>query len=165
MLMITPALRALMDACPEAELHMLTSIDGQRVFKGFSAQLTIFLLHDRNSLFATLKLKRLLKLVQTTEYGSAYGFELNPSFCPARMSERKAMLKLAQLKEWSPYGLAFLFPNAGVGVGTISEQPVMHDKLMRVRRISRFSNTKPGRFWHRTSCWYPRYLKLRSEEF
>jgi hypothetical protein len=49
MLMITPALRALMDACPEAEFHMLTSIDGQRVLKGFSAQLTTFLLRWRNS--------------------------------------------------------------------------------------------------------------------
>ena len=80
MLMITPAVRALMDAYPEAEFHMLTNTDGERVFKGFSVQLTTFLLHDRKSLFATLELKRLLKQVQATEYGSAYCFELNPTF-------------------------------------------------------------------------------------
>ena len=56
-------------------------------------------------------------------------------------------------------------PNGGVDVGTVSEQPGMHDKLMRVRRVTRFLNTKPGRFWHRTSGWYLRYLKLKSEEF
>ena len=66
MLMITPAVRALMDACPEAEFHMLTSTDGERVFKGFSAQLTTFLLHDRKSLFSMLELKKLLKQVQVS---------------------------------------------------------------------------------------------------
>jgi len=36
---------------------MLTSADGERVFKGFSTQLTSFLLHDRKNLFAMLELK------------------------------------------------------------------------------------------------------------
>ena len=81
------------------------------------------------------------------------------------ISESKAMPKLAQLKEWNPYGLAFLFPGTGVGAGTFSEQPGMHDKLMRVRRITKFLNTKLGRFWYRISGWYMRYLKLNSEEF
>ena len=32
------------------------------------------------------------------------------------ISESKAIPKLAQLKEWSVYGLVFLFPVAGIGV-------------------------------------------------
>lgn len=82
MLMITPAVRALLDQYPEAELHLLTSADGQRVFKGFSPRLTTFLLHDRKALLAGLHLKRLLKQVQATGYDSAFCFELNPSFAP-----------------------------------------------------------------------------------
>jgi len=80
MLMITPAVRALMDAHPEAEFHMLTGVDGQRVFKGFSAQLTTFLLHERKSLFSKLELKKLLRQVRVMGYDSAYCFELNPTF-------------------------------------------------------------------------------------
>jgi len=80
MLMITPAVRALMDTYPDAEFHMLTSADGVRVFKGFSAQLTTFLPHDRKNLFAMLELKKLLKQVRVTKYDSAYSFELNPNF-------------------------------------------------------------------------------------
>ena len=82
MLMITPAVRALIDAYPEAEFHMLTNTDGRRVFSGFSAQLTDYLLHDRKSLFALLELKKLLRQVQLTGYDSIYCFELNPSFRP-----------------------------------------------------------------------------------
>ncbi len=86
--MITPAVRALMDAYPDAEFHMLTSADGQRVFKGFAPQLTTFLLHDRKKLLSKLDLKKLLKQVQQTGYDSAFCFELNPSFAPFYQSAK-----------------------------------------------------------------------------
>lgn len=82
MLMITPAVRALLDRYPEAEFHMLTSPDGQRVFKGFSAQMTAFLLHDRKALLAKLHLNKLLRQVRIEGYDSAFCFELNPTFTP-----------------------------------------------------------------------------------
>lgn len=88
MLMITPAVKALLDHYPEAELHLLTSVDGQRVFKGFSPRLTTFLLHDRKALLAGLHLKRLLKQVQMAGYDSAFCFELNPSFAPFYQAAR-----------------------------------------------------------------------------
>lgn len=80
--MITPAVKALMDQYPEAEFHMLTSADGQRVFKGFSPRLTTFLIHDRKALLAKVHLKKQLKQVQETGYDSAFCFELNPTFAP-----------------------------------------------------------------------------------
>ncbi|MFC1747692.1 glycosyltransferase family 9 protein [Pseudomonadota bacterium] len=82
MLMISPAVKALMDQYPEAEFHMLTSADGQRVFKGFSPRLTTFLLHDRKALLAKMHLKKQLKQVQEAAYDSAFCFELNPTFAP-----------------------------------------------------------------------------------
>ncbi len=80
--MITPAVNALLDQYPEAEFHLLTSADGQRVFKGFSARLTTFLLHDRKALLARLELNKLLKQVRAASYDSAFCFELNPTFAP-----------------------------------------------------------------------------------
>lgn len=88
MLMITPAVRALMDHYPEAEFHLLTGGDGQRVFKGFSPQLTTFLLHDRKALLAKLHLNKLLKQVRNEGYDSAFCFELNPTFAPFAQAAR-----------------------------------------------------------------------------
>jgi ADP-heptose:LPS heptosyltransferase len=88
MLMITPAVRALMDRYPDAEFHMLTGGDGQRVFKGFSPQLTTFLMHNRKALLAKLHLKKLLKQVQGEGYDGAFCFELNPTFAPFYQAAR-----------------------------------------------------------------------------
>lgn len=88
MLMITPAFRALLDTYPEAEFHLLTSADGARVFKGFSARLTTFLLHDRKALLSKIHLKRLLRQVQACAYEHAFCFELNPTFAPFYQAAR-----------------------------------------------------------------------------
>jgi len=90
MLMITPAVKAILDCYPEAELHLLTGADGQRVFKGFSERLTTFLLHDRKALLAKLNLNKLLKQVQAEGYDHAFCFELNPSFAPFYQAARDA---------------------------------------------------------------------------
>lgn len=88
MLMITPAVRAILDRYPEAEIHMLTGTDGKRVFKDFSPRLTTFLLHDRKALLAKLHLNRLLRQVQAEGYDSAFSFELNPTFAPFHRAAR-----------------------------------------------------------------------------
>ena len=88
MLMITPAVRALLDCYPDAEFHLLTGTDGQRVFKGFSERLTTFLLHDRKALLAKLNLNKLLKQVQSEVYDHAFCFELNPTFAPFYQAAR-----------------------------------------------------------------------------
>jgi len=86
MLMITPAVKAILDHYPEAELHLLTGADGQRVFKGFSARLTTFLIHDRKALLAKLNLNKLLKQVRESGYELVFCFELNPTFAPFYLS-------------------------------------------------------------------------------
>ncbi len=88
MLMITPAVRALLDAYPEAEFHLLTGADGQRVFKDFSERLTTFLLHDRKALLAKPNLNKLLKQVKVEAYNHAFCFELNPTFAPFYQAAR-----------------------------------------------------------------------------
>lgn len=51
------------------------------------------------------------------------------------------------------------------GVATVSGPVKMADDLMRVRRITMFPNTKPAKFWRKTSGWYLRYSKLKGKDF
>jgi len=78
--MITPALRAIIDAYPEAELHLLTSPDGRRVLKGFSPQLTRLIVHDRKSLLAFYHVKKIEEELHKEGYDRLFCFELNPRF-------------------------------------------------------------------------------------
>lgn len=80
MLMITPAMEALLELYPEAEFHMLTSADGVRVFKGYSPRLTRFLTHQRKSLLPQLALRRLKKQIDQEGYDYAFCFEYNETF-------------------------------------------------------------------------------------
>lgn len=78
MVMITPAVRALLDLAPEAELHMLTSADGQRVFRGFSPRLTRFVLHDRSALIEGVRRARLRRRLAAEGYDAVLCFETSP---------------------------------------------------------------------------------------
>lgn len=51
------------------------------------------------------------------------------------------------------------------GVATVSGPIKMANDLMRVRRITMFSNTKSAKFWRKTSGWYLRYCKLKGKDF
>lgn len=78
--MITPALRALLDSYPDAEFHLLTSPDGQRVLRHYSPRLTRFFVHRRSAWLAALQLRRLRGEIARTGYDRVFCFELNPTF-------------------------------------------------------------------------------------
>jgi ADP-heptose:LPS heptosyltransferase len=80
MMMITPALRALLDRYPNAEFHMLTSPDGQRVLKHYAAQLTRFLIYQRSAWLAGWHRRRLRSDIARGGYDRVFCFELKPSF-------------------------------------------------------------------------------------
>ncbi len=80
MMMITPALRALQDSYPDAEFHMLTSPDGQRVLKHYSPRLTRFFVHRRSAWLAWFHLRRLRGDIARAGYARVFCFELNPTF-------------------------------------------------------------------------------------
>lgn len=79
MVMLTPAVQAVLDHHPHAEVHLLTSRDGQRVFRDYSPRLRM-LLYDRHALMAGFSRLTLLKQVRAASYDLACCFELNPSF-------------------------------------------------------------------------------------
>lgn len=78
MVMLTPAVQAVLDHCPDAQVDLLTSRDGQRVFRDFSPRLRT-LLYDRHTVLAGLARLALLKQVRAAAYDLACCFEVNPS--------------------------------------------------------------------------------------
>jgi peptidoglycan/xylan/chitin deacetylase (PgdA/CDA1 family) len=51
------------------------------------------------------------------------------------------------------------------GVATINGPLSMAADLMQVRRITMFPNTKPAKFWRKTSGFYLRYCKIKGKDF
>jgi len=51
------------------------------------------------------------------------------------------------------------------GVGTINGPLSMAADLMQVRRITMFPNTRPAKFWRKTSGFYLRYCKIKGKDF
>jgi ADP-heptose:LPS heptosyltransferase len=80
MVMITPALNALLKAFPEAEMHLMTTGEGRRVMKGYHPRLTRTWLYHRKFL-KNLWLKwKLVRALRGEHYTSVYVFETNPHY-------------------------------------------------------------------------------------
>ena len=80
LVMITPALRMLLDALPETELHLVTTLEGRRFLKGFDPRLTEFHLYHRG-FFESRRLRGpLLEALRAAAYDRAYVFETHPHY-------------------------------------------------------------------------------------
>lgn len=80
MVMITPALRALLDRHPEADVHLLTSPEGRRVLHGFDPRLKCTLIYQRRGLGSFLARRRLKEEIAAGGYSHVYCFETNPTY-------------------------------------------------------------------------------------
>jgi len=78
--MLTAALKAILDKWPEAELHVLTSPDGKRVLSGFHARLTKLIIYQRKGLKGLLEKRKVKRQINETSYDKIFCFELNKSF-------------------------------------------------------------------------------------
>ena len=76
--MITPALRMLLDGFPDAELHLLTSADGRRILRGFDPRLACFHLYHRRFPGSVLLRPRLRAALRREGYERVYLFESDP---------------------------------------------------------------------------------------
>jgi ADP-heptose:LPS heptosyltransferase len=75
LVMITPALRVLLDAFPQAEFHLLTTGEGRRVLGGFSDRITQTFLYHRRFLRTQLLQRKLKKTFKPEGYSRIYVFE------------------------------------------------------------------------------------------
>ncbi len=80
MVMITAALREILDSFSEAEVHVLTGGDGKRVLNGFDSRLTQFYLYNRKSLNAGWVRYKIKRLIGLEDYTHIFCFETNPSY-------------------------------------------------------------------------------------
>ncbi|MFV2059421.1 MAG: glycosyltransferase family 9 protein [Gammaproteobacteria bacterium] len=80
MVMITPAMQALLVKFPHANITLLTTSDGVRTFKGFSDRIDKFILYDRKSLVPWLTRINIKKSLNEDQYDHIYCFESNPNF-------------------------------------------------------------------------------------
>jgi heptosyltransferase I len=80
MVMITPALNALLAAYPSAELHILTGAEGRRILGGYHPAITRFLPYRTGSLYEFFDRNRLRREIAEQRYSRAYVFEAHPRF-------------------------------------------------------------------------------------
>jgi ADP-heptose:LPS heptosyltransferase len=80
MVMITPAVNALLRVFPTAELHLVTSREGARVMKGFHPRLTHTWFYDRRFLHNLLLKRKLVRELRDQHYDRVYVLETHPHY-------------------------------------------------------------------------------------
>lgn len=80
LVMITPALRMILDAFPGAELHLLGSSEAPRVLRGFDPRLTRIHLYHRRFPESLLLPRRTARSLALEGFERAYVFETNPHY-------------------------------------------------------------------------------------
>jgi len=80
MVMITPALLAILDKFPHRKITVLTSNDGIRALKGFSDRIDKFLIYNKKSIFPWLTHRNIKKKLRQDRYARIYCFEYNSSY-------------------------------------------------------------------------------------
>ena len=75
MVMITPALNALLAAYPDAQIQILTTLEGRRVLNGYHARLSRFLIYPSGILGKLLGWHRVLGELRAQRFAHAYVFE------------------------------------------------------------------------------------------
>jgi len=80
MVMITPALNMILQGCPAAEVHLLTSQEGRRVLSGFHPRLTQTFLYTRRIPKTWWERPRVIKTLRRQGYHRIFLFETNPHY-------------------------------------------------------------------------------------
>jgi len=80
LVMITPALRMLLDAFPGSEFHVLTAADGRRALEGFDPRITEFHVYDRKFPASITGPARLVRELGARGYARAYVFETHSRY-------------------------------------------------------------------------------------
>ena len=80
MVMITPALRMLLDQYPRAVFHLMTSADGRRVLAGYHPRLTEVFLYTRRVPRTWWEGRRLVQQLRAQGYDGIFLFETNPHY-------------------------------------------------------------------------------------
>ncbi|KPJ93999.1 MAG: hypothetical protein AMJ55_07090 [Gammaproteobacteria bacterium SG8_15] len=80
MIMITPALLAILDNYPDHEIHLLTSADGKRILNGFNEKITNVYIYTSGWLKRYFERLRINKQIRKTGYEYVFNFERKSSY-------------------------------------------------------------------------------------
>lgn len=80
LIMATPAIRALLEAFPAAEFHLLTTPEGRRIMDGFDDRITRTLLYTRRFPRTLLMQRQLGREIRAEAYDRIYIFEAKPHY-------------------------------------------------------------------------------------
>jgi heptosyltransferase-1 len=80
MVMITPALNAVLAATPAAEVHVLTSAEGRRVLNGYNDRVTRTWLYHRRFPGNLRSRRKLVRALRGQDYDRVYVFESDPHY-------------------------------------------------------------------------------------
>ncbi len=80
MVMITPALRAILDHYPQASIHLLTGPDGPRALRDFDPRITRTTVYNRKQLTGRLQARRLTREISRFAYDLGFCFEAKPLY-------------------------------------------------------------------------------------
>ncbi len=80
LIMVTPAINALLSAFPEAEFHLLTTSDGRRIMAGYDERITSVHLYTRKFPRVLVQKHQLVKQLRSERYSHIYIFETKPRY-------------------------------------------------------------------------------------
>lgn len=80
MVMMTPALTALANKYPLAEISLLTSPDGRRILKDFHPQIKNIWILDRTKIFPFIQRMKIKRAIQQADFQHIFCFETKTSF-------------------------------------------------------------------------------------
>jgi heptosyltransferase I len=106
--MVTPALRALLKNYPDAELHVLTAPDGKRILNGFDPRLTRLHIYDRKKLNAFMMRREIRKQIMQEGYDQIYSFELHPGYLKFWHGVQAEVFQITQEEQHLNYSLRCL---------------------------------------------------------
>lgn len=98
MVMITPALKALTNKYPSAEITILTSSDGRRVLKDFHPQIKNIWILDRKKFFPFILRLKIKRDIQQMDFQHIFCFETKSSFTKLFQGSSAQMHVLQDIK-------------------------------------------------------------------
>lgn len=89
--MITAALKAILNYDNTAEVHLVTSPDGKRVLNGFDSRITKQIIYNRKAILAPIHKLLIRKSILKEDYDHIFNFEMKPSFMRLFIGSKSAI--------------------------------------------------------------------------
>ncbi len=150
MVMITPALQAILDKFPHAKITLLTNADGKRALKGFSKRIDTILMYDRKTLFPWLTRRRIKQVIAKDHYDRVYCFESKPSFLTLFSALKPVLHSLTATNDkrihYAQYCLDLVNPQASNKITHHLHLPVTESAIADSRLLLKKQNIQDDDF-------------------